>query len=83
MKTCKSFFSKSLIITSVEELERRNLHYYSYRYGVCLLTCSNHDYSAQNIYKFTDNIEEAKFWLSNTSRHSPTDLYGVVLGSEL
>lgn len=83
MKTCKSFFHKSLIITSIDELERRNIHYYSYSYGFCLLSCSNHDYKAQNIYKFTESLDEAKMWLSNEDRHIPNDLYGVVLGSEL
>ena len=83
MKTCKSFFHKSLIITSVDELKKRNVHYYSYSYGFCLLSCSHGDYTAQSIYKFSGSYDEAEMWLSNEDRHTPGDIYGIVLGSEL
>ncbi len=83
MKTCKSFFHKSLIITSQDELQAAcdNLKMRE-SYGFCLVSCVHRDYRAQRIFRFTDSYSLAYAWLSSNADETG-DICGVVLGSEL
>lgn len=84
MKTCKSFFHKSLIITSAEELKHMlSIKFNAKGYGFCLLSCMNHDYKAQRIYRFTESFDVAYSWLLTNTKANFNDTCGVVLGCDL
>lgn len=84
MKSCKSFFDKSLIIRSAADLklslETKNA---CRLYGFCLLKCLNNDFRAQRIMRFSDSYDAALLWLQNNDIDGNDDLYGVVLGCDL
>ena len=83
MKTCKSFFHKSLIIVDAAEFAKLRTMHVSMSYGFCLLSIVNHDYTAQRMYRFTESFEVAHSWLLNNNLSGSDDIYGVVLGADL
>lgn len=83
MKTCKTFFHKSLIIEDAAEFAKLRTMRASMSYGFCLLSIENHDYTAQRIYRFTENFDVAHSWLLTNNLQGSSDVYGVVLGCDL
>lgn len=82
MKTCKQFFNKSLIIEDAAEFAKLRTRV-SMSYGFALITCINHDYTAQRIFRFTENFDAAHAWLLSNNMRGGDDIYGVVCGVDL